>query len=145
MLLRFKKLTENAHAPTRATSGAAGLDLYSAYPYSLEPWSKVLVKTDLYICIPDGCYGRIAPRSGLAAKNSIHVGGGVIDSDFRGNICVILFNLGPIPLPIAKGARIAQLIFEKITIPTVVVEDETILLVAASTERGDKGFGSTGQ
>lgn len=99
-----------------------------------------MVKTDLQICIPPSMYGRIASRSGLAINSMINVGGGVIDSDFRGNVSVILFNHGPTGFRVDRGDRIAQLIFEKIEIP---------VLVECSCEgplfdRENKGFGSSG-
>ena len=74
-VLRFCKLTPNAYTPTKGSSEAAGFDLYSAYDYEIEPSGKVLALTDIQIDIPRGCYGRLAPRSGLAHKNFIDVGG----------------------------------------------------------------------
>ena len=68
--------------------------LFSAYDYIIPPKGKVLAKTDLQIQLPNGCYGRVAPRSGLAHKHFIDVGAGVIDQDYRGNVGVILFNFG---------------------------------------------------
>lgn len=91
-VLRFVKLSENAHSPTKATPDAAGFDLYSAYDYEIQPSGKVLALTDIQIAVPSNCYGRVAPRSGLAHKNFIDVGAGVIDRDYRGNVGVILFN-----------------------------------------------------
>jgi hypothetical protein len=67
---------------------------YSAYDYEIQPSGKVLALTDIQIAVPQGCYGRVAPRSGLAHKNFIDVGAGVIDRDYRGNVGVILFNFG---------------------------------------------------
>ena len=93
-VLRFVKLTENAYAPTKGTEDAAGFDLYSAYDYEIPPSGKVLALTDIQIAVPQDCYGRVAPRSGLAHKNFIDVGAGVIDRDYRGNVGVILFNFG---------------------------------------------------
>jgi len=67
---------------------------FSAYDYTIPALGKVLAKTDIQIALPDGCYGRVAPRSGLAHKHFIDVGAGVIDQDYRGNVGVILFNFG---------------------------------------------------
>ncbi|KAF6129798.1 deoxyuridine triphosphatase [Phyllostomus discolor] len=92
--LRFVRLSEHATAPTKGSARAAGYDLYSAYDYTVPPMEKALVKTDIQIALPAGCYGRVAPRSGLAAKHFIDVGAGVIDEDYRGNIGVVLFNFG---------------------------------------------------
>ena len=100
---------------------------------------KALVPTDLSIAIPLGTYARIAPRSGLAWKNSIDVGAGVVDYDYRAGIGVILFNHSDSEFTIATGDRIAQLILEKIEIADVVEVDSL-----DSTDRGAGGFGSTG-
>lgn len=80
--------------PTKGSEYAAGYDLYSTQEYTINPGENTLVKTGIRIAIPHGNYGRIAPRSGLAVKHMIHVGGGVVDNDYRGEVCVILFNLG---------------------------------------------------
>lgn len=138
--LFVKKITEFATVPTRGSKFAAGYDLYAAYDYVIKARGKEMVKTDLQIALPSGCYGRVAPRSGLAWKHSIDVGAGVIDEDYRGPLNVILFNFGEQDFEIKKGDRVAQLICEKI-------EQTDIQEVADldSTERGDNGFGSTGK
>ena len=92
--LRFKKLSNDAYAPTKGSKYAAGYDLYAAHDGVVRARGKELIKTDIAVAIPSGCYGRVAPRSGLAWKHSIDVGAGVIDQDYRGNVGVILFNLG---------------------------------------------------
>ena len=98
-----------------------------------------VVKTDLCIACPAGTYARIAPRSGLAVKKGIDVGAGVVDADYRGNVGVVLFNLGTDDFVVDVGDRIAQLILEKVNMaPVVEVEELT------ETERGAGGFGSTG-
>ena len=139
-VLKFAKLSKNATSPSRGSKLAAGFDLYSAYEYVIPSRGKVLVKTDIQIELPDGCYGRVAPRSGLAHKHFIDVGAGVIDQDYRGNVGVILFNFGDTDYQVNKGDRIAQLICEKICLPTL-QEKETL----NETERGEGGFGSSGQ
>ena len=139
-VLRFAKLTENAYMPTRGSVQSAGLDLYSAYEHTIAPKAKQLCKTDIQIACPDGCYARVAPRSGLTHKHFIDVGAGVIDQDYRGNVGVILFNFGDEPFEVKKGDRIAQLILERIYIPTV-----KELASLDETERGAGGFGSTGK
>lgn len=111
----------------------------SAYDYTVPAKGKELVKTDIQIEVPEGCYGRVAPRSGLAVKNFIDVGAGVIDEDYRGNVGVVLFNHSDNAFEIKKGDRIAQLICERITYPEV-VEVDTL----TDTVRGAGGFGSTG-
>jgi len=91
-ILRFVKVTENAQTPTRGFSRAAGLDLCSACDTTLPARGKVLIVTDLQIQLPEGCYGRIALRSGLALEHHIDIGGGVVDRDYCGNLGVILHN-----------------------------------------------------
>jgi dUTP pyrophosphatase len=93
----------------------------------------------LAIAIPEGHYGRIAPRSGLAVKNFIDVGAGVIDMDYRGPVGVVLFNHSGDDFHIKQGDRIAQLIIEKISNPQIVEVDDL-----DATARGAGGFGSTG-
>jgi len=99
-----------------------------------------LEKTDLAIQLPPGCYGRIAPRSGLALHHRTDVGGGVVDEDYRGNVGVILFNHSNSPFQIHRGDRIAQLICQNIVYPTIREVKEL-----DETERDAKGFGSTGR
>lgn len=92
------------------------------------------------MAIPEGCYGRVAPRSGLAIKFAIDVGAGVVDADYRGNLSILLFNFAPQEFNLKKGDRVAQLICEKILRPEL---EEVEKL--DETERGDKGFGSSGR
>nr|XP_033775424.1 deoxyuridine 5'-triphosphate nucleotidohydrolase, mitochondrial isoform X3 [Geotrypetes seraphini] len=139
-MLRFVKLSENACAPTRGSAKAAGYDLYSAYDYMIPAMDKAVVKTDIQIALPSGCYGRVAPRSGLAAKHFIDVGAGVIDEDYRGNVAVVLFNFGKESFKVKRGDRVAQLICERICYPEL-EELEGL----DETDRGAGGFGSTGQ
>lgn len=139
-ILQFAKLTENAFAPTRGSEKAAGYDLYSAYDYTIPSAGKTLVLTDIQIALPDGCYGRVAPRSGLASKHFIDVGAGVIDQDYRGNVGVLLFNHNNQLFEVKKGDRVAQLILEQIFLP-----DLQELPNLDDTNRGSSGFGSTGR
>ena len=118
-LLRFVKLSEHARSPTRGSPKAAGLDLYSASSTTVPARGKQLVSTDLQIQLPNGCYGRIAPRSGLALNHHLDIGGGVIDQDYRGNVGVIIYNHSDTPFIITRGDRIAQLICERISYPTL--------------------------
>ncbi|XP_074090847.1 deoxyuridine 5'-triphosphate nucleotidohydrolase, mitochondrial isoform X2 [Macrotis lagotis] len=138
--LRFARLSEHATTPSKGSARAAGYDLYSAYDYTIPAMEKALVKTDIQISLPSGCYGRVAPRSGLAAKHFIDVGAGVIDEDYRGNVGVVLFNFGKETFEVKKGDRIAQLICERVFYPEL---EEVQGL--DDTERGSGGFGSTGQ
>ncbi|KAL9934092.1 hypothetical protein V8E36_007174 [Tilletia maclaganii] len=130
----------HAQLPTRGSAQAAGYDLYAAEDFLLRGKNgRGVVPTGIKVAIPEGCYGRVAPRSGLAAKHGIDVGAGVIDSDYRGLLGVLLFNLGDSDFQIKTGDRIAQLVIEQIRTPDV-LEVESL----EDTDRGAGGFGSTG-
>lgn len=137
--LRWAKLTEHAFEMTKGSGQAAGFDLKSAYDGVVPARGKALIKTDIQIELPFGTYGRIAPRSGLTLKNSIDVGAGVIDRDYRGNVGVILFNHSDVDFIVKKGDRIAQLLCERIVYPILLKAD-----TLTETERGAGGFGSSG-
>eukprot|EP00088_Acartia_fossae_P070812 TRINITY_DN9573_c0_g1_i2.p1 TRINITY_DN9573_c0_g1~~TRINITY_DN9573_c0_g1_i2.p1 ORF type:complete len:175 (+),score=55.45 TRINITY_DN9573_c0_g1_i2:2-526(+) len=139
-VLQVAKLTEKAIIPTRGSQKAAGYDLYSAYDYQIPPRGKILAKTDIQIKVPHGTYGRVAPRSGLAWKQHIDIGAGVVDEDYRGNVGVVMFNHSEVQVDIKAGDRIAQLVCEKICYPDIKVLD-----TLDETERGEGGFGSTGK
>ena len=129
--------------PAYQSVGAAGMDLYSANntPLSLQPFQRMAIPTGLSIAIPCGHEAQVRPRSGLAFRNGITVlnSPGTIDSDYRGEIKVLLINLGQDIFVIPRGMRIAQMIISPITqaqlIPHVELDDTT---------RGEGGFGSTG-
>ena len=138
--INVKKLSENAIVPTQGTKFAAGYDLYAAEDAIVVCGTRKLIKTNISMEITPGYYGRIAPRSGLAYKSGIDVLAGVIDSDYRGDIGVILYNTDKnIDFEIKKGDRIAQIIFEACYTVTL---NETNALDNTSRESG--GFGSTG-
>lgn len=137
--LLIKRLVEHAVLPKRESEHAAGYDLCSSVDVIIPKHGKGLVGTGLSMALPDKCYGRIAPRSGLAAKNFIDVGAGVIDRDYRGPVGVLLFNHSDTDFDVKKGDRIAQIIFERIKTPSVVEVDELDV-----TQRNEGGFGSTG-
>lgn len=139
MPLAIKILSENAKPPTKGSKLSAGYDLYSAEDAVVPSKGKMLVSTDLSIRVPHGTYGRIAPRSGLAAKSFIDVGAGVIDRDYSGIVKILLFNFNDQDFYVKKGDRIAQLILEKIEECEIKIVDELDI-----TERGEGGFGSTG-
>ncbi|KAF2705334.1 dUTP diphosphatase [Pleomassaria siparia CBS 279.74] len=137
--LQVQLLSDKATAPTKGSAFAAGHDLYSARDIVIPARGRAIVATDISIAVPAGTYGRVAPRSGLAAKHGIDTMAGVIDADYRGAVGVILANLSENDFSISTGDRIAQLIVEKIVMPDVVVVaklDESV--------RGAGGFGSTG-
>lgn len=127
--LRIKKLSEHGRAPERGSKGAAGYDLFSAVEVTIPAKGKALVATDISLAIPDGHYGRVAPRSGLAHKHFLDVGAGVIDSDYRGPLGVILFNFGEAPFEVKRGDRIAQLILERISTPSVEIVEVSRVLI----------------
>ena len=132
-------LLEGGIAPIRATEGSAGFDLYSAEDVELLPEANVLVGTGVKMAIPPFLYGQVAARSGMA-KKGIHTFSGVIDSDYRGEIKVLLTNTNKFDnFQISKGNRIAQLLLLPCARPTLTVTD-----TLEETERGEKGFGSTG-
>lgn len=139
--IQVKRLSEFARLPTRGSQYAAGYDLYSAVDCIVPARGKALVSTDLSITVPYGTYGRIAPRSGLALKNSIDVGAGVCDYDYTGNYGIILFNHSDQDFVVSKGDRVAQLILEKIVQNAEMEEVQEL----KQQERGESGFGSTGK
>lgn len=138
-IIKYVKVLPEAHAPVKASTKAAGYDLKSMFNVIVPAKDTAVVNTGIKIQLPQGCYGRIAPRSGLAVNNFINVGGGVIDEDYRGVIKVILFNHSCRNFEVAAGDRIAQLICEKIYYPDL---EEVNML--SETDRGEDGFGSTG-
>lgn len=141
-MFSFAKIHPDAIIPARAEPGSAGYDL-SAVENKIIPamgWDKVA--TGIAFQCPMDCYGRVAPRSGLTYKKGVAVGAGVLDSSYRGEIQVILFNHNKEDLVIQKGDRIAQIIFEKIYLPDV---KEVSYEQLSASERGTGGFGSTGQ
>ena len=137
--LHIHRLSDKAVLPTRGSPFSAGLDLASAQHLVLPPGQRALVKTDLQIACPPNTYARIAPRSGLALKHGIDVGAGVVDSDYRGPLGVILVNLGDAPVRIAHGERIAQ------AVVAPVARARWIEAPLDATARGARGFGSTGR
>jgi dUTP pyrophosphatase len=132
-------------APAYATADAAGMDLSAAVeddaPVTLAPGQRAAIPTGLQLAIPQGFEGQVRPRSGLALKNAVTVlnAPGTIDADYRGEVKVILINLGTEPFEITRGMRIAQLVFAPVvraTMQQAATLDETA--------RGEGGFGSTG-
>jgi deoxyuridine 5'-triphosphate nucleotidohydrolase len=138
-VLNFKRLDPRATLPTRGSSASAGLDLYSIEEIIIEPRQRVLARTGLAVAVPPGFYGRVAPRSGLAVKNGLDVLAGVIDSDYRGEVCCALLNTGDETLTLPQGSRLCQLIIEQIITPSPAWADNL-----DETTRGGGGFGSTG-
>jgi len=137
--LRFEKLDSEAVLPTRGSQFAAGLDLYSIAAVTLHPKERRLIRTGLAVAIPEGYYGRVAPRSGLAMQQGIDVLAGVIDADYRGEIGCLLYNAGEELIDLPAQTKICQLIIEKIITPVAVWANGL-----SQTSRGSGGFGSTG-
>ena len=141
MSIKIKLLTNGrGKVPTKSTQGAAGWDLYAAAEAVIMPGETRVIETGISITVPQGTYGRITPRSGLAVRSSIMVNAGVIDMDYTGEVKVVLVNLGKSSFAVNQGDRVAQLICEKINdCPLIIVEE------LATTGRGEKGFGSSGK
>jgi dUTP pyrophosphatase len=137
--LNFKRLDPRAVLPARGSLLAAGLDIYAIEDLTLQPGERTLARTGLAVDIPEGYYGRLAPRSGLATKNGLDVLAGVIDADYRGEIRCLLYNAGDEAIHLPAQSKICQLIVEKIITPTAVWADDI-----TETDRGSGGFGSTG-
>lgn len=126
--------------PRHASAGSAGLDLYAAAgPLTLAPGARALVATGLMLALPDGFEGQVRPRSGLALKHGVTVlnSPGTIDSDYRGEIGVLLVNLGEVSFVVERGMRIAQLVIAPVC---------RVRLVEGEVPPSDRGggFGSTG-
>jgi dUTP pyrophosphatase len=126
--------------PRYATPGAAGLDIEAAADVTVEPHSRVVVPTGLALEIPAGYEGQIRPRSGLSSRTRLTVHLGTIDSDYRGQVGVIVENCGPAPFAILRGMRIAQLVVAPVARVEILQVNEL-----GCSERGGGGFGSTGQ
>lgn len=131
--------------PRYESDGAAGLDLAAALPeaapVTIPPGGRALVPTGLVFALPQGCEGQVRPRSGLALRHGVTVlnAPGTIDADYRGEVQVLLVNLGQEPFQVTRGLRIAQLVVAPVQ-RAVLVEAHTL----PGTLRGDGGFGSTG-
>ncbi|MGN0487901.1 MAG: dUTP diphosphatase [Ruminococcus sp.] len=145
MEIKIKKLKENAKLPTRATEGSAGMDLYACIEESLtiKPKELKIIPTGIAIALPDkGVAAFLYARSGLGVKHGICLsnGVGVIDSDYRGEICVGLCNVSDKSYTIKPFERVAQMVIAPVIIPELTEVDSL-----DSTYRGEGGFGSTGK
>lgn len=138
MPLYLQHLTETAIRPTRATDGSAGLDLYADEEAVIPEYSRIWVKTGLAVAVAPGYCGLIWPRSGLAGSG-LDTSAGVIDSDYRGEVKVLLCNGTPHRKTVRKGERIAQLLIVPVGMPNLIEVD-----ALPETARGTNGFGSSG-
>lgn len=139
----MKRLRPGARLPSRAHSGDAGLDLVAEGALALDPGGRGAVPTGLAVAIPAGHAGLVVPRSGLALRHGVTVANapGLIDAGYRGELMVLLVNLGAEPYAIAPGDRVAQLVIVPVSTATAA---EVQALPAAADARGPGGFGSTG-
>ena len=135
--LQFVKMSPRAVVPTKATKYSIGLDLHNPNNYLIRPKKQVLIPTQIKLGIPPGYYRRIASKSRLAIQNQIHVGAGVIDPDYTGEIKVLLINNSQHYYQVKEGEAIAQLILEKACIPILKQVNELPI-----TGRGNRGCGS---
>jgi len=134
----FFKLLEGGILPKRQTNGSVGYDIYIPKEI-ITPQALVMIPLGFKIDLPEGYYAEIHPRSSLMTKHSLLANIGIIDTDYRGEVHLILLNFTNYPITFKKGKRIAQLIIKRVeTIPFKVSE------ILTQTERGDGGFGSTG-
>ena len=145
METKIKKLRENAKIPKKATNGSAGMDLYACIdePITLAPGQLAVVPTGIAIALPENsCAAFLYARSGLGVKHGICLsnGVGVIDSDYRGEICAGLCNVSDKPYTIEPDERVCQMVIAPVLTPDVVEVSEL-----DDTDRGEGGFGSTGK
>ena len=145
MELKIKKLKENAKIPQRATNGSAGMDLYAciAESVTLAPGQLTVIPTGIAIELPDNtCAAFLYARSGIGVKHGICLsnGVGVIDSDYRGEVCVGLCNVSDKPYVIEPFERVAQMVIAPVLTPDIKEVDEL-----SDTARGEGGFGSSGR
>lgn len=134
-------LGPGATLPEYRTEGAAGMDLCASVDFTLQPMERKLVPTGVRVAIPPGYEGQVRPRSGLAVRHGIGMvnSPGTIDSDYRGEISLILINMGLESVSLARGERVAQLVICPIARATLAQVDRL-----SETDRGEGGFGSTG-
>jgi dUTP diphosphatase len=133
------KISDNAKLPEYAHQGDAGMDLFSCEETILKKRERKIIKTGVKMAIPTGYVGLIWDKSGLAAKKGIHIMAGVIDSSYRGEIGVVMKNLGDEDFEITKHMKIAQMLIQPFISPTLIKSDSL-----DDTSRAESGFGSTG-
>ena len=139
MEIKVQRLSKYGRVPTKINDSDAGWDIYASEDAIIDPCKSQLVSTDMAMAIPEGYVGLIWDRSGMATKRGVHRFAGVIDSGYRGEIKVCLWNSSDDHCIINKGERIAQILFQSVP-PFVLKEVENL----DKTERGKDGFGSSG-
>lgn len=142
--IRVKLLREGARLPTYGTAGAAGADLYACLdaPVTIQPGQTAFLPTGIALEVPEGCAGLVYARSGMACKRGLAPANkvGVVDSDYRGEITVVLHNHGELPQTVENGERIAQFLITPVLTPDYEIAPEL-----SDTTRSGGGFGSTGK
>jgi dUTP pyrophosphatase len=139
MKISAKKLYKDAELPKTMRVGDAAMDFYSYKDYEINPGERIIVETGVAIAIPDGYWGNVRDRGGLPAKHGIHTMGGVFDSNYRGEVQIIMINLGQEKYKIEKGHRICQMIIERHEI----IELEEVQELD-DTNRGEDKLASSG-
>lgn len=139
--LKIRRLDPDLPVPRYAHPGDAGMDLAAAEDVTVGPGERVAVGTGLVIAIPPGWVGLVHPRSGLALRHGLTVvnAPGTVDAGYRGELKVLLVNLGDEPVDIARGERVAQLLLQRVGRAVIAESDDL-----DETSRGEGGFGSTG-
>ena len=137
--IQILRLSTEATLPTRAHADDAGLDLYGLEDVLLEPQQGKVARTGIALALPKGFVGQVADRSSLA-KRGVKTAGGIIDAGYRGEIQIVLWNVSNTPIQLKRGERVAQLLIIPVATPAV-VEVQTL----DETQRGGKGFGSSGK
>jgi len=151
--LLVKKLDADAIIPTKKYSSDAGFDIYAFESMIIPPWERRAVLTKISFTVPEGTYGRIAPRSGLSIREckadktigGIDIGAGVIDEGYRGEVKIIMINNSNEEYTVKRGDRIAQLILERHACDAEIHEVSNLDQIAGQSDRGTKGFGSSGK
>lgn len=138
--IEIKLLNNNAVMPSAAEGTPAGLDLYSAQDATIAGRGTKVIQTGVALAIEEGYWGKIYERSGMSVRTSLGIKAGVIDSDYRGEIKIVLYNYNDFPEKIQKGDKIAQIIFHR---QEIIKLEEVEEFTNPDTERGDKGFGSS--
>ena len=138
MNIRIKKIHQSAKVPAYAHTGDAGLDLFSCVDMVIGPGETLPVPTGIRMAIPAGHVGLVWDKSGISLKG-VHRLAGVVDAGYRGEVRVVMANLGREPFVVNPGMKIAQMLIQPVEAPTIIEADEL-----DGTSRGDGGFGSTG-
>jgi dUTP pyrophosphatase len=140
MKLALKKLDARAKLPDYAHTGDAGMDMYALEPVTIKPGERIDVRTGIAMEIPTHYVGLIWDKSGVSLKHGIKVLGGVVDAGYRGEIRIGLINHGSKPVSFEAGQKVAQMLIQRVSSPQIIEVTEL-----SDTERGEGGFGSTGQ